>query len=254
MRSAAPPIRSASSASPRAISPTCPRRAGRRRSVVRGPAAFVLGRQGPHFTDLVIRSCRSTASTGTPGADRSLAYASFSTATRRQHAEADFLLAFVYVPAGKGFADRISSTSRSQAPETGSRALGAPGRDHPRRATGNRRPFGSSARPPAPCSTTTPASLLIAASATLTEPRRQSLAEARGVRRRQALPAGGGRHLRQNRRPAPAHRRMDLRTEQPDTVPLYICRRRDGGDLASNSPQCDGLGTVVSRLGYALRN
>jgi hypothetical protein len=43
-------------------------------------------------------------------------------------------------------------------------------------------------------------------------------------------------------------------TEQPDTVPLYICRRPDGGDLSSNNPQCDGLGSVVSRLGYALRN
>lgn len=184
-----------------------------------------------------------------------IAYASFVDPLRGTNTlKADFLLAFVYVPAGKGFTDRylvfqpahLELNPAPVAPQVGitlGRYQGIIDRSSFRTATGplfddearfalDRRLGYLMTRPPEG-----KPSLKLEE---CVDGKRYRL-EVDGTCAR-----AGARRLRTAG--------WIYESDQPGTVPLYACRRADGGDVVANNPECDDLGTVVSRLGYALRN
>jgi hypothetical protein len=166
----------------------------------------------------------------------------------------DFMLALVYVPAGKGFADRylvlqpahLRQAAAAHGPQVGvtlARSQGIIDRtafrtsvgplfdDEARFALDRRLGFVMTRAPDGASSL--------------------KLEECRDGRfYRLAIDGGcarlGGERLRTAG--------WIYQSEQPGTVPLYTCRRPDGGELVANNPECDNLGTVATRLGYALRN
>lgn len=183
-----------------------------------------------------------------------IAYASFIDPLRGGNTlKADFLLAFIYVPAGKDFADRylvfqpahLKQNPAPGGPQVGitlGRYQGIIDRSAFRGATGPL--FDDDAR----------FALDRRLGFLMTRP-----PDGRPSLKLEECVDGKRYRLEVDGTCAKAGARR-LRTagwiyesEQPGTVPVYACRRADGGDVVANTPECDGLGTVVSRLGFALR-